>query len=71
MMTLKNFKILLPLIALTIATNILADDWAPEIAIGQPLPEISAMDQNGKHWDNQSLSGKKGYLLLFNRSIVW
>jgi len=71
MITLKNFKILMPLIALMIATNVLADDWAPEIAIGQPLPKLSAMDQYDKHWDNQSLSGKNGYLLLFNRSIVW
>jgi hypothetical protein len=71
MIKLNNYKILLPLIALLLTTNVIADDWAPEIAIGQTVPEINAMDQNGKHWNNQSLSGKKGYLLLFNRSIVW
>ena len=71
---LNKCKLLISIFVLLLGTNVAAEEWAPAIVKGQTFPEIDAVDQHGKHWDNQSLlsqDGKNGFLLLFNRSIVW
>jgi len=65
---LKNLICILPLI---FSLQVGADEWAAEIVKGMPFPQISASDQTGKAWTSETLSGKNGYLLLFNRSVVW
>jgi len=40
--------------------------------VGQPLPvKLVAPDQDGKIRDLASLTGKRGLLLVFNRSVDW
>jgi peroxiredoxin len=47
------------------------DDAQTGIAVGAKVPAFSAMDQNGKAWDFESLKGPKGLVLLFHRSADW
>jgi hypothetical protein len=44
---------------------------SPGPAVGAPLPAFEAADQDGKRQDFESLRGKNGLLLNFNRSVVW
>jgi hypothetical protein len=39
--------------------------------VGQPVPEFSLKDQNGKVWTRQSIMGPKGAMLVFFRSADW
>ena len=43
----------------------------PGPAVGAPLPAFEAPDQDGKPQGFESLRGKNGLLLNFNRSVVW
>jgi hypothetical protein len=45
--------------------------WADNLAIDSPLPEFSIVDVNNSVISVQSLYGKKGLLLYFNRSTQW
>jgi hypothetical protein len=45
--------------------------WADNLAIGSPLPEFSVVDVSDSVIPAQSLYGKKGLLLYFNRSTQW
>jgi len=57
---------------LTVMTNSGAlAEWAPNVKPGQKILDVTAIDQDGKVWSNSSHNGKNGYLLLFNRSVVW
>ncbi len=47
------------------------DDSQTGIAVGAKVPDFSAVDQNGKTWDFESLTGPKGLVLLFHRSADW
>jgi len=47
------------------------DDSQTGIAVGATVPAFSAMDQNGKARDFESLKGPKGLVLLFHRSADW
>ena len=38
---------------------------------GQPVPEFSAPDQNGRAQTLQSVMGPKGLMLVFFRSADW
>jgi hypothetical protein len=44
---------------------------APGPAVGDRLPPFEARDQDGKRQDFETLRGKNGLLLNFNRSVVW
>ena len=46
-------------------------EWATEYSVGETFPAFALNDQNGEQQTSQSLSGEKGYLILFNRSVVW
>ena len=46
-------------------------EWAPEFNVGDTFPDFSLRDQNGEAQNAASLSGDKGYLISFNRSVVW
>jgi hypothetical protein len=46
-------------------------DWAEKVPAGSEFPTVDAMDQHGKHWDNDSLSGENGFVFFFNRSATW
>jgi len=46
-------------------------EWAEDIPVGSPLPDIQATDQHGNPMDFSSLSGTNGLALFFNRSVVW
>ena len=39
--------------------------------VGQPVPDFSLSDQNGKAWTLQSIMGPKGAMLVFYRSADW
>jgi hypothetical protein len=43
----------------------------PGPAVGERLPPFEAPDQDGQRRDFESLRGKNGLLLNFNRSVVW
>ncbi|MEM9743821.1 MAG: hypothetical protein AAF918_14155 [Pseudomonadota bacterium] len=46
-----------------------ADKWGP--AVGTTAPMLSALDQAGQLQELRSLSGAKGLLMVFNRSVDW
>jgi hypothetical protein len=48
-----------------------AEGTSPGPAVGAALPPFEAPDQEGKRQDFESLRGKNGLLLNFNRSVVW
>jgi hypothetical protein len=48
-----------------------AEGSGPGPAVGDPLPAFQAPDQDGKRQDFETLRGKNGLLLNFNRSVVW
>ncbi|MAD07914.1 MAG: hypothetical protein CMP86_10945 [Gammaproteobacteria bacterium] len=54
---------------LTYANAEYAAAWGP--AIGSKAPILSALDQDGNQQDLTSLSGSKGLLFVFNRSVDW
>ena len=39
--------------------------------VGEPVPDFSLTDQNGKPWTLQSIMGSKGAMLVFFRSADW
>ena len=43
--------------------------WGP--AIGADAPMLSASDQDGNAQTLETLSGSKGLVLVFNRSVNW
>ena len=45
------------------------DSWGP--SVGSVAPLLAAVDQDGQEQDLASLSGAKGLLLVFNRSVDW
>jgi hypothetical protein len=55
----------------TAAPAAAAEGSAPGPAVGDPLPAFAAGDQDGKRQDFETLRGKNGLLLNFNRSVVW
>lgn len=48
-----------------------AENWAPGAVIGEAVPELAARDQFGKSQRLRSLTGEKGLLFLFSRSVNW
>jgi len=67
----NRFIKLICILPLLFGLNIEAEEWAKGIVKGTSFPHISASDQTGKVWTTESLTGKNGFLLLFNRSVVW
>ena len=45
--------------------------WAPDFPVGASLPEISALDQDGKLRTFDDLKGAKGMLFMLSRSYDW
>jgi hypothetical protein len=45
--------------------------WAPDFPVGASLPEISALDQDGKLRTFDDLKGEKGILFMLSRSYDW
>lgn len=45
--------------------------WAPDFDPGDPLPAISAPDQNGNIKTLADLTGEKGLVLVLSRSFDW
>ena len=39
--------------------------------VGQPVPDFSLKDQNGKAWTRSSIMGANGAMLVFFRSADW
>ena len=58
-------------LAVTVQSTVFAEEWAKQLAVGDAFLPVQATDQSGKAWNNQDLSGKHGFLFLFNRSVVW
>ncbi len=54
---------------LTYAESDYAAAWGP--SIGSSAPMLSAVDQNDKQQDLESLKGSNGLLFVFNRSVDW
>ena len=40
-------------------------------SVGDTIPELEAVDQNGKRRSFEDLTGPNGLLLLFHRSADW
>lgn len=55
------------------SSTVLAEEfvWAPDINPGDVFPTFSLSDQDGVKHSNGSLGGENGYLIQFNRSVVW
>lgn len=45
--------------------------WAPDFPVGASLPEISALDQDGKLRTFDDLKGETGMLFMLSRSFDW
>ncbi|MBV1877353.1 MAG: hypothetical protein KUG79_06900 [Pseudomonadales bacterium] len=45
--------------------------WAANFPVGSTFPQINATDQSGKLRHNNNITGVNGFLVLFNRSVVW
>jgi hypothetical protein len=46
-------------------------EWATKYNVGDTFPGFTLNDQNGDAQTAESLSGDKGFLISFNRSVVW
>ncbi|XOV89839.1 MAG: hypothetical protein ACFHX7_08115 [Pseudomonadota bacterium] len=46
-----------------------AAEWGP--AVGTTAPMLAALDQHGKAQSLETLTGSKGLLFIFNRSVDW
>ena len=46
-------------------------NWAPFHRVGDSFPDATLLDQDGQPVVISESSGNKGYLVLFNRSVVW
>jgi hypothetical protein len=46
-------------------------DWAPEFNVGDAFPSFSMVDQDSNVQTNDRITGDSGYLVQFNRSVVW
>ena len=66
-----TLRVLFFLSIAAIHLTVLADDWAQSLRTGSLFPSIEALDQSGQAWNNQGLSGAKGFLFMFSRSVVW
>ena len=48
------------------------DQFRQGVRVGETIPhQLNAADQAGRERSFQSLSGKRGLILLFNRSLNW
>ena len=47
------------------------DDSQTGIAVGEKIPDITAVDQSGRTWTFDDLKGPNGAVLLFYRSADW
>jgi peroxiredoxin len=45
--------------------------WAPDFPVGSKIPMLEAQDQTGTVQTLASLTGKKGLILQFSRSLDW
>ncbi len=54
---------------LTHAESEYAAAWGP--SIGSSAPMLSALDQDGKQQNLDTLNGSNGLLFVFNRSVDW
>lgn len=45
--------------------------FAPEFNVGDAFPDQTLKDQDGNAVTISTSSGSKGYLIAFNRSVVW
>jgi cytochrome oxidase Cu insertion factor (SCO1/SenC/PrrC family) len=53
------------------ASTAAAQGGGPGPAVGEQLPPFEAPDQDGRRQGFETLRGKNGLLLNFNRSVVW
>jgi cytochrome oxidase Cu insertion factor (SCO1/SenC/PrrC family) len=62
---------LLPLGALAQSTSQTDFAWAPHFNTGDRFPAANLTDHTGQAVNLADLSGERGYLIAFNRSVVW
>ena len=46
-------------------------EWAEQMPLGTPFPELAATDQHGNSWSTRDMQGDNGFIFMFNRSIDW
>jgi hypothetical protein len=63
-----KLHLLFPVIA---ATVLYAQNANTGPAVGQPVPDFSLQDQNGRTQTLKSISGSRGTMLVFFRSADW
>ncbi len=61
----------LGLVAPAAATDRESKRWASKVPLGSQMPELNAKDHLGNDHSLETLSGQRGFLLLFNRSSDW
>ena len=61
------------LMTILLSNTVLAEEfvWAPGFNPGDDFPTFSLSDQDGATHSSDSLGGDNGYLIQFNRSVVW
>lgn len=47
------------------------DNMKTGLAVGEKIPAIEAIDQNGRKWNFDDLKGPEGAFILFYRSADW
>lgn len=60
---------LLSLVSLTATAETFS--WAPEFNVGDTFPTFSMVDQDSNVQTHDLVTGDNGYLIVFNRSVVW
>lgn len=68
-------SLLIGLFVFSLASTASAADeafiWAPSLNVGDTLPAISAVDQDGNEHSLAQLSGENGLILVMSRSFDW
>lgn len=66
-------KLLFVLSALMLCLSAQASEfeWATDFTVGDPFPDSDLISTTGKKTSVASLAGVNGYLIQFNRSVVW
>lgn len=45
--------------------------WAADFEVGDQFPNATLLDHNNRQVSLEGFGGEKGYLIAFNRSVVW
>ena len=70
-MTKIKFIFSLPALLLCFSVQASEFEWATGFAVGDTFPDSQLIAIDGKKTLISSVAGDNGYLVVFNRSVVW